>query len=142
MSKVAQYLQQHVVGEVLTSTDAREYFSTDGSIYKITPQIIVYPRAENDVRKIARFSWQLAERGRLVPLTARGSGTDMSGASLGQGVMIVFPAHMNKILMLDSNKGYVSVQPGINYGKLQQTLLTHGQFLPSYPASLEYSNTE
>ena len=139
MSKVAQYLQQHVVGEVLTSTDAREYFSTDGSIYKITPQIIVYPRAENDVRKIARFSWQLAERGRLVPLTARGSGTDMSGASLGQGVMIVFPAHMNKILMLDSNKGYVSVQPGINYGKLQQTLLTHGQFLPSYPASLEYS---
>ncbi len=57
MSKVAQYLQQHVVGEVLTSTDAREYFSTDGSIFKIYPQIIVYPRAENDVRKIARFSW-------------------------------------------------------------------------------------
>lgn len=139
MSKVAQYLQQHVVGEVLTSTDAREYFSTDGSIYKISPQIIVYPRAENDVRKIARFSWQLAERGRLVPLTARGSGTDMSGASLGQGVMIVFPAHMNKVLMLDSSKGFVSVQPGINYGKLQQTLLTHGQFLPPYPASLEYS---
>ena len=139
MSKVAQYLQQHVVGEVLTSIDAREYFSTDGSIYKITPQIIVYPRAENDVRKIARFSWQLAERGRLVPLTARGSGTDFSGGSLGQGVMIVFPAHMNKVLTLDSNKGFVSVQPGINYGKLQQTLLTHGQFLPPYPASLEYS---
>ena len=139
MSKVAQYLQQHVVGEVLTSIDAREYFSTDGSIYKITPQIIVYPRAENDVRKIARFSWQLAERGRLVPLTARGSGTDFSGGSLGQGVMIVFPAHMNKVLTLDPNKGFVSVQPGINYGKLQQTLLTHGQFLPPYPASLEYS---
>jgi FAD/FMN-containing dehydrogenase len=139
MSKVAQYLQQHVVGEVLISTDAREYFSTDGSICKITPQIIVYPRAENDVRKIARFSWQLAERGRLVPLTARGSGTDLSGAALGQGVMIVFPAHMNKILTLDSNKGYVTVQPGINYGKLQQTLLTHGQFLPPYPASIEYS---
>ena len=134
MSKVAQYLQQHVVGEVLTSPDAREYFSTDGSIFKIIPQIIVYPRAENDVRKIARFSWQLAERGRLVPLTARGSGTDMSGASLGQGVMIVFPAHMNKVLTLDSSKGFVSVQPGINYGKLQQTLLTHRQFLPPYPA--------
>jgi FAD/FMN-containing dehydrogenase len=139
MSKVAQYLQQHVVGEVLTSIDAREYFSTDGSIFKITPQIIVYPRTENDVRKIARFSWQLAERGRLVPLTARGSGTDMSGGSIGQGVLIVFPAHMNKVLSLDSSKGYVSVQPGINYGKLQQTLLTHGQFLPPYPASLEYS---
>ena len=139
MSKVAQYLQEHVVGEVITSTDAREYFSTDASILKITPQIVVYPRAENDVRKIARFSWQLAERGRLVPLTARGLGTDQSGGALGQGVMMVFPAHMNKILTLDSNKGFVAVQPGINYGKLQQTLLTHGQFLPPYPSSIEYS---
>lgn len=140
MSKVAQYLQEHVVGEVITSPDAREYFSTDASILKLTPQIIVYPRTENDVRKIARFSWQLAERGRLVPLTARGLGTDQSGGALGQGVMVVFPAHMNKILTLDSNKGFVTVQPGINYGKLQQTLLTHGQFLPPYPASMEYSS--
>lgn len=139
MSKVAQYLQEHVVGEVITSADVRDYFSTDASILKITPQIIVYPRTENDVRKIARFSWQLAERGRLVPLTARGLGTDQSGGALGQGVLIVFPAHMNKILTLDSNKGFVSVQPGINYGKLQQTLLTHGQFLPPYPSSMEYS---
>jgi FAD/FMN-containing dehydrogenase len=139
MSKVAQYLQEHVVGEVLTSLDAREYFSTDASIFKLAPQIIVYPRTENDVRKIARFSWQLAERGRLVPLTARGSGTDQGGGALGQGILVVFPAHMNKILALDSNKGYVSVQPGANFGKIQQTLLTHGQFLPPYPASLEYS---
>jgi len=139
MSKVAQYLQEHVIGEVLTSLDARDYFSTDGSIFKVMPQIIVYPRAENDVRKIARFSWQLAERGRLVPLTARGSGTDQAGSALGQGIMIVFPAHMNKILALDSNKNYVSVQPGINYGKVQQTLLTHGQFLPPFPSSMEYS---
>lgn len=139
MSKVAQYLQEHVVGEVLTSLDAREYFATDASIFRLAPQIIVYPRTENDVRKIARFSWQLAERGRLVPLTARGSGTDQGGAALGQGILIVFPAHMNKILALDSNKGYVSIQPGANFGKIQQTLLTHGQFLPPYPASLEYS---
>jgi FAD/FMN-containing dehydrogenase len=33
----------------------------------------------------------------------------------------------------------VSVEPGINYGKLQQSLHTHGRFLPPYPASIEYS---
>ncbi|MCU0667256.1 MAG: FAD-binding oxidoreductase [Patescibacteria group bacterium] len=139
MSKVAEYLQQHVVGEVLTTQDAREYFSKDSSIFKITPQIIVYPRTENDVRKIARFSWQLAERGRLVPITARGLGTDQGGAAIGPGILVVFPAHMNKILSLDSNKGFVSAQPGTNFGRIQQTLLTHGQFLPPYPASMEYS---
>lgn len=139
MSKVAQYLQEHLIGEVMTAPDAREYFSTDSSIFKVIPQIIVYPRAENDIRKAARFTWQLAERGRTIPLTARGLGTDQGGGAIGSGIMLVFPAHLNKILALDSGKGTVTVQPGLNYGRLQQTLQTHGMFLPPYPASAEYS---
>ncbi len=139
MNKVAHYLQEHVVGEVYSSHDAREHFSRDASIFAQAPAIVVYPRSENDVRKTARFSWQLAERGRVIPITARGSGTDLTGAAVGSGIMLVFPAHMNKILELDPKSGIVAVQPGINYGKLQQTLLTHGRFLPPYPASLEYS---
>ncbi|MDQ3123899.1 MAG: FAD-binding oxidoreductase [bacterium] len=139
MSKVAHYLQEHLVGEVITSPDARRYFSTDTSIFTLTPAIVVYPRNENDVRKTTRFTWQLAERGRVIPITARGSGTDQTGAALGSGVILVFPAHMNKVLELDPKSGSVAVQPGLNYGKLQQTLHTHGRFLPPYPASIEYS---
>ncbi len=139
MSKVAQYLQEHVNGEVMTSEDAREYFATDGSIFKLVPQIVLYPRTENDIRKSTRFAWQLAERGRKMSITARGSGTDLGGAAIGSGLVIVFPAHMNKILALDSGRGTVTIQPGINYGKLQQTLHTHALFLPPFPASLEYS---
>jgi len=139
MSKVAHYLQEHLVGEVMTSADARRYFATDTSVLTLTPAIVVYPHNENDVRKTARFTWQLAERGRVIPITARGSGTDQSGAAIGSGIIVVFPAHMNKILELDPKTGVVAVQPGLNYGKLQQTLHTHGRFLPPYPASMEYS---
>lgn len=139
MNKVAQYLQEHIVGEVTTSVDAREYFSTDGSVFKSTPQIILYPRSESDIRKTARFTWQLAERGRSIAITPRGLGTDQAGGAIGNGIMIVFPAHLNKILTLDSNKGFICVQPGASYGKVQQALQTHGQFLPPFPASLEYS---
>jgi FAD/FMN-containing dehydrogenase len=139
MSKVAHYLQEHLIGEVMTSTDARRYFSTDASIFQVAPALIVYPRNENDIRKTARFTWQLAERGRVIPLTARGSGTDQTGAALGSGIMIVFPAHLNRILELDTKAHTVTVEPGINYGKLQQALMTHGRFLPPFPASLEYS---
>jgi FAD/FMN-containing dehydrogenase len=139
MSKVAHYLQEHLVGEVMTSTDARRYFATDGSILQLAPALVVYPRNENDVRKTARFSWQLAERGRVIPLTARGAGTNQSGAAIGNGIMLVFPAHMNRILEIDTKANTVVVEPGINYGKLQQSLFTHGRFIPSYPASLEYS---
>jgi FAD/FMN-containing dehydrogenase len=139
MSKVAHYLQEHLTGEVMISTDARRYFASDASILQIPPALIVYPRNENDVRKTARFTWQLAERGRIIPITARGAGTDQTGAALGSGVMMVFPAHMNRILELDTKTNFVAVEPGINFGKLQQTLQTHGRFLPPYPASMEYS---
>ena len=139
MSKVAHYLQEHLVGEVMTSVDARRYFSTDASIFSVPPALVVYPRNENDVRKTARFTWQLAERGRVIPVTARGSGTDQSGAALGSGVMLVFPAHLHRIVELDTKANTVTVEPGINYGKLQQTLLTHKRCLPPFPASMEYS---
>ncbi len=139
MNKIAHYLQEHVTGEVVTSVDARRYFSTDTSIFTVTPSVIVYPRGENDVRKTARFTWQLAERKHVIPITARGAGTDQSGAALGSGIMMAFPAHMNRIVELDTKSGEVIVEPGINYGKLQQTLQTHGRFLPPFPASMEYS---
>ncbi len=140
MNKVAHYLQEHLIGEVFTSPDTRSYFSTDGSIMRIVPSIVVYPRNENDMRKTARFAWQLAERGRVIPITARGMGTDVGGASIGSGICIVFPAHMHKILELDPKSGIVAVQPGANFGKMQQTIHTHGRFVPVYPQSIEYTS--
>jgi len=140
MSKVANYLQEHLVGEVISTTNARHYFSTDGSIFTVAPAIVVYPRNENDIRKTARFCWQLAERGRVIPITARGFGTDQTGAAIGSGMSLVFPAHMNNILEMDTKSGDVIVEPGISFGKLLQTLSTHGRTIPSAPASAEYTS--
>jgi FAD/FMN-containing dehydrogenase len=139
VNKVAHYLQQHLVGEVLTSPDVLRYFSTDESIFEIKPMLVVHPRNENDLRKTARFSWQLAERGRSIPITIKGKGTDQTGASLGSGIILSTPAHMNKIIELDPKSGVVTVEAGTIVGKLQQTLYTHGRFLPSVASSSEYS---
>ncbi len=139
MSRVAHYLQEHLVGEVVTSVDARRFFSTDCSVFSVLPAIIVYPRGEADIRKVTRFAWQLAERGRSIAITARGAGTDLSGGAIGAGIVLVFPAHMNRVVEFDSKTGNAIVEPGIMYGKLQQALETHGRFLPPYPASYEYS---
>lgn len=139
MSKVAYYLQEHLLGEVMTSSDAKKYFSTDNSIFSMEPLLVVYPRNENDIRKTARFTWQLAERGKNIPITARGSGTDQTGAAIGSGIIMAFSAHLYRILEFDPKSGSVKVEPGINFGKLQQSLHTHGRFLPPAPASAEYS---
>lgn len=139
MNKIATYLQGHISGEVLVSDKAREFFSTDASILEVKPALIVYPRTTNDIRKVARFTWQLAEKGHVLPITARGSGTDLTGAAIGKGIIMVFPAHLNRILELDTKQKLVRVQPGVNFKSLQETLHTHGLFLPPYPASYQYS---
>lgn len=139
MNKVASYLQSHLSGEVLVSEQIREHFSTDASILTLKPSLVVYPRTTNDIRKVARFSLQLAERGHVLPMTARGNGTDMTGAAIGKGVVIVTPAHLNKILELDTKQKLVRVQPGVNFKSLQETLHTHGLQLPPAPESYEYS---
>ncbi|RWZ79687.1 MAG: FAD-binding protein [Candidatus Chaera renei] len=139
MNKIARFLQEHLDGEVFASAAVREYFSTDASVLKIPPQMVVYPAGKNDVRKVARFCWQLAEKGRLLPITPRGRGTDQAGAAIGSGVVMAFPAHMNKLLEIDTKQRMVRLQPGANFGAVQDTLQTHGFYLPPYPASLNYS---
>lgn len=139
MSKIAHYLQEHLNGEVTDSLEARRYFSHDASILQISPSVVVYPASESDVRKTARFCWQLAERGKILPITARGGGSDTSGAAIGSGIIMVFTAHMNRILAMDPKKEFVTVEPGITFGSLLQTLYTHGLFLPPYPTSSAYA---
>src|SRR3989344_2611802 len=136
-SKVAHYLQEHLVGEVLDTPQVRRYFAVDGSVFTVMPTLAVYPKNSSDIRKVARFTWQLAERGRVIPITARGLGTDQSGAAIGRGIIMVFHAHMNRILELDGKTGVVAIEPGIDIGKLQQTLYTHGRCLPPFPFRFE-----
>lgn len=139
MNKVAHYLQQHLGGEILTSADVIDYFSTDESILSIRPQLVVYPRSESDVRKVCRFTWQLAEKGKAVPITARGMGTDQTGAALGSGIIIATPAHLNKVVEFDSKSGVITAEVGTTLDKLQQVLHTHGRFLPAVSAVNKYA---
>ncbi len=139
MNKVAHYLQQHLGGEILTAPDVLDYFSTDESILSIRPELVVYPRSESDIRKVCRFTWQLAEKGKVVPVTARGMGTDQTGASLSSGIIIATPAHMNKVVEFDAKSGVITAEAGITLDKLQQVLHTHGRFLPPISAINTYA---
>lgn len=130
MNKIAHYLQQHIDGEILTSDDALSYFSTDESILQLRPQIVVYPRSDKDIRKVARFTWQLSDKGRAVGMTARGMGTDQTGGALSDGIILALPAHLNRVIELDPKTGIITVEAGMTLDKIQQVLHTHGRFLP------------
>ncbi|MEO7904455.1 MAG: hypothetical protein ABIR91_01530, partial [Candidatus Saccharimonadales bacterium] len=63
MSKIAQYLQEHLQGEVSTNSQLLDAMSADAGVLRVQPEIVVFPRVTNDIRKVARFAWQLAEKG-------------------------------------------------------------------------------
>ncbi|HUD11882.1 MAG TPA: FAD-binding oxidoreductase [Candidatus Saccharimonadia bacterium] len=130
-------LQSQLLGSATDKPEVLEYFSTDSSIFQVTPAAVVYPQNTADVRKTVQFVNAKAASGKEISIVARGKGTDQSGAAIGEGLQMVFPAHMSKLLRLDRDT--VTVQPGILFKTLQQTLHTHGRWLPPYPATVDYS---
>lgn len=126
MNKIAVYLNEHLLGEVNSSKALRKRFSTDASVLTITPEIVAFPRVTNDIRKIARFSWQLAEKGHILPITVRGFGGDTTGAAIGKGVLINTTAYLNDIIQIASKDRLVHVQPGASLDAVDTALKWQG----------------
>ena len=138
MSKVADYLRGHITGEVTTRSDVREALESDLGVLKLKPEIVVYPRTTNDVRKVVRFSWQLAEKGHILPVTVRGAGTNTTGAALGKGIAMVTTAHMNRVFEYDPKQHLARLQPGATITSLSQALSLYGSGVMQLAGSYGY----
>lgn len=130
MSKIANYLGNHLHGEVITDVSVRHQLARDGSVLRITPLLAIYPFNTSDIRKIAHFAWQLAEKGHVLPLIPRGNGGNKVGAAIGSGAIIASPPHLNTILEVDTKQKLVRLQPGVSLETLQETMKTHGLVWP------------
>lgn len=139
MSKIAQYLNEHILGDVTTDVAARRDLSTDAGMLTIKPELVVYPRTTSDIRKVARFSHQLVEKGHTIGITPRGGGSSAAGASIGKGVSLVTAAHMGRIFEFDSKQCLVRLQPGVTCGALDGALKLQGYYLPAISSQPPYS---
>jgi FAD/FMN-containing dehydrogenase len=138
-SKLYDYLKENLTGEVIINEETRKTYSTDGSIFNLMPGMVVKPFVLQDVRKMVRLLYRMAEKGKIISLTSRGSGTDQSGGAITDGIIVDFTSNYDRLLHLDINKQFVTVQPGINFGLLQTVLQTHGYYLPFFPSSYKIS---
>lgn len=135
MSKIAHYLNEHLLGTVTGLTSRRAAYATDASVLEVTPELVVYPKTTNDIRKVARFSWQLAEKGHILSVTPRGLGGDISGGAIGAGLMLDMAAHLHSVLYVSSVKDktkIVHVQPGVSLRTLHEVLRWQGATLSAY----------
>lgn len=139
MNKIAVYLNEHLLGEVSSSKAIRRRYSRDGSVLTITPEIVVFPRLTNDIRKAARFAWQLAEKGHALGMTVRGTGGDTTGAAIGKGMVISTSTHLHKIIHLGVKDRLIHVQPGVTFDAIDTVLKWHGLAIPNVPANARHA---
>lgn len=78
---------------------------------------------------------QLA-REKKIPLTPRGAGTSGYGGviPIKKGIVVAF-TRMNRILHIDKENQTVTVEPGVIWTKLEESLNTQGLSLRLYPSS-------
>ena len=130
MNQFAAYLQKHLDGEVLAGDDVREHFATDASPLRIPPKMVVYPRHETDIRRVLAWCEQFAAKGVKMPITARGGGTDLTGASIGPGIVLALGAHLNNLLEFEGRRGLFRLQAGCDLNQWQQFLSSQYRFFP------------
>jgi len=130
MNKIAVYLSQHLSGEVTSAQSLRKLYATDASILSIAPEIVAFPRVTNDIRKIARFTWQLAEKGHAVSMTPRGLGGDTTGGAIGKGIVIDTSKYLDAIIEIAAKDKLVHVQPGATLSQIDDALKWQGLILP------------
>ncbi|MFD1215106.1 MULTISPECIES: D-2-hydroxyglutarate dehydrogenase YdiJ [Microbulbifer] len=113
-------------GDLSPSYASRTVLSTDNSIYQVLPQAVVYPRDEHDLQLLM----QLADREdfHAVVLSPRGGGTGTNGQSLTDGIVVDISRHMNRILEINAEEGWVRVQTGVVKDQLNAALKPHGLF--------------
>lgn len=99
------------------------------------PFAVLRPRNTREVADIMRVA---ARHG--VPVTARGSGTGLSGGATpaDDGIVVSFE-QMNQVVRLDTNDHVVVVQPGMTLRELNEYLAPTGLRYPVYPGELSGS---
>jgi len=107
-------------GELHFDGIARALYSTDASIFQVTPLGVAVPRDEEDIQALVRYA---AEH--QLPLIPRGAGTGLAGESLGPGLIVDTSRHFRAILEIGPD--FVRVQPGVVCAQLNERLARIGR---------------
>lgn len=131
MSKIAQYLNEHTLGDVSVNPELRREFSVDRSVLTIRPEIVVYPRTTGDIRKVTKFTYQLSGKGHNIGVVPRGKGMNVTGAAIGRGIVLDASRYMNRILEFDAKQRLIRVQPGLSCNALNEAMKIQGYYMPA-----------
>ena len=136
MSDVMDALVAGLPGVMVSTGEAAgDDFSHDEclTVSPTTPAAVVRPKSTAEVAQVLRVADQLR-----IPVTARGSGTGLSGAATpcADGIVVSFE-RMADLVDIDVDNHTAVVQPGVRLDQLDEATAAHGLSYPVYPG--EYS---
>jgi FAD/FMN-containing dehydrogenase/Fe-S oxidoreductase len=124
-SSLSRRLKAELDAEVLFDAASRGRYSTDASIYQLTPIGIVVPRTEEAARGAIAIA---ADEG--IPILPRGAGSSQCGQAVGEALIIDHTRHLNKILEVDAGARTAVVQPGVVLDALNAELRRQALWYP------------
>ncbi|POB71768.1 hypothetical protein CRN59_02275, partial [Vibrio vulnificus] len=113
-------------GDIESHYASRLAVATDNSVYQQLPQAVILPKSTQDVALICKLSLNpLFER---ITFSPRGGGTGTNGQSLTKGIVVDLSRHMNKVLEINEQEGWVRVQAGVVKDQLNDAVRPYGFF--------------
>jgi len=138
--KVKKEIRKFFKGEIDDREVTLVKYSHDASLLEVRPKIVLFPEDSEDVRNLIKWVSENKEKyldpangGISLSITARCAGTDMSGAAIGESIILDFTKYMNKLISFKNNE--ITVQPGMFYRDFEKITLEKGLILPCYTAS-------
>lgn len=125
-------------GDIEIASDVLEKYSRDASMFKVMPQIVVFPKNSKDIQTLVK--WVKGQNEELsineqLSITVRSAGTCMSGGAINDSIIMDVTRYMNNVISVSTD--YAIVEPGCYYRDFEPKTLEKNVIFPSYTASRE-----
>lgn len=136
---LADEIKKFFKGDVSTDETTLNQYSEDASIFRIKPEIVVFPKNVEDIKGLVKFVAQIKKKDKKISLSPRAAGTDMTGGPLTESIVLSFTKYFNHIkeVKKEGEGGYAVTEPGVYYRDFEKETLEQGLLYPPYPASRE-----
>lgn len=132
---LAQKIKGVIQGDVEVDEKALKEHSHDASIFELKPEVVVFPKTSTDIENLVKFVAENKKTNPNLSLSPRAAGTDMSGGSLTESIMVSFQRYFNQTPEIGDD--YAITQPGVFYRDFEKETLKKGLLYPPYPSSRE-----
>lgn len=120
-------------GKITTDESTLEKYSRDASIFEIHPKIVVSPEDSQDIKTLVQYVAKEKIHSPNLSITVRAGGTDMTGGSINDSIIIDVAEHLTNISNLSDTS--VETESGVKFADLEPKLLARNVIMPAYPVS-------